>query len=70
MTAGVEDISRLLNVTRGLVSRGFSDDDIKKMLGGNLLRVFERTRAGRSTESLTYPRPEGFGVLTGGTTAL
>ena len=70
MTAGVEDISRLLNVTRGLVSRGFSDDDIKKMLGGNLLRVFERTRAERSTEQPPYPRPEGFGVLTGGTTAL
>jgi membrane dipeptidase len=70
MTAGVEDISRLLNVTRGLVSRGFSDDDIKKMLGGNLLRVFELTRAGRSEERPPYPRPEGFGVLTGGTTAL
>lgn len=70
MTAGVEDISRLLNVTRGLVSRHFSDDDIKNMLGGNLLRVFDRARALRSAESPPYPRPEGFGVLTGGTTAL
>ena len=70
MTAGVEDISRLLNVTRGLVSRHFSDDDIEKMLGGNLLRVFERARAGRSEGQSPYPRPEGFGVLTGGTTAL
>ena len=70
VTAGVEDISRLLNVTRGLVSRGFSDDDITKMLGGNLMRVFERTRAARSEERPPYPRPEGFGVLTGGTTAL
>jgi hypothetical protein len=52
------------------VSRGFSDDDIKKMLGGNLLRVFERTRAARSREQPPYPRPEGFGLLTGGTTAL
>jgi membrane dipeptidase len=70
MTAGVDDISQLLNVTRGLVSRGFSDDDIQKMLGGNLLRVFERTRNARSKEQPPYPRPEGFGVLTGGTTAL
>jgi membrane dipeptidase len=70
MTEGVEDISRLLNVTRGLVSRGFSDEDVKKMLGGNLLRVFERTRATRSTEQPPYPRPDGYGVLTGGTTAL
>jgi hypothetical protein len=70
MTAGVEDISRLLNVTRGLVSRGFSDEDIRKMLGGNLVRVFERVRDARSKEQPPYPRPGGFGVLTGGTTAL
>lgn len=70
MTAGVEDISRLLNVTRGLVARGFSDDDIRQMLGGNLLRVFAQTRAARSKEQPPYPRPAGFGVLTGGTTAL
>jgi membrane dipeptidase len=70
MTAGVEDISRLLNVTRGLVARGFSDDDIRNMLGDNLLRVFERVRAARSKEQPPYPRPEGFGVLTGGTTVL
>jgi membrane dipeptidase len=70
MTAGVEDIGRLLNVTRGLVSRGFSDDDIEKMLGGNLLRLFERTRAARSEDQPPYQRPAGFGVLTGGTTPL
>ncbi len=28
--------------TVGLVSRGFSDDEIKKILGGNFLRVFEK----------------------------
>jgi len=38
--SGVEDITKLNNVTRGLVSRGYSDGEIKKILGENLLRVF------------------------------
>jgi microsomal dipeptidase-like Zn-dependent dipeptidase len=29
------------NVTRGLVKRGYSDDEIKKIIGRNALRVFE-----------------------------
>ncbi len=29
------------NITRGLVSRGYSDDEIEKIIGGNFLRVFE-----------------------------
>ena len=29
------------NITRGLVSRGYSDEEIKSVLGGNFLRVFE-----------------------------
>jgi membrane dipeptidase len=36
---GIEDISQLANVTRGLVARGYSPDDIAGMLGGNFLRV-------------------------------
>jgi membrane dipeptidase len=32
----------LPNVTKGLVARGYSDQDIKKILRGNILRVFER----------------------------
>lgn len=30
------------NLTRGLVSMGFTDTEIVKILGGNFLRVFER----------------------------
>ena len=30
-------------LVRELVRRGFSDDDISKILGGNLMRVFEKT---------------------------
>ena len=32
----------LPNVTRGLVARGYSDEEIKKILGGNILRVFAK----------------------------
>ncbi len=36
---GWEDASQTLNVTRELVARGFSETDIAKIWGGNLLRV-------------------------------
>jgi len=36
---GMEDISKMPNLVRGLMDRGFSDDDILKILGGNTLRV-------------------------------
>jgi len=39
--AGYTSIDQLPNVTRALVERGFSDDDVLKILGGNFLRVFE-----------------------------
>lgn len=36
---GMEDISRLPNITVELIKRGYSDGDIKKVLGENFLRV-------------------------------
>ena len=39
---GLPSIAKSLNVTRGLVSRGYSDQEIEKILGGNFLRLFER----------------------------
>jgi membrane dipeptidase len=36
---GMEDISKIPNLVRGLAERGYSDDDILKILGGNALRV-------------------------------
>jgi membrane dipeptidase len=36
---GLEDISKMPNLVRGLVERGYSDADILKILGGNTLRV-------------------------------
>ena len=40
-TKNLEDSSKLPNLTRALVERSFGDEDILKILGGNLLRVFE-----------------------------
>jgi membrane dipeptidase len=38
---GVNDCSDLPNVTRGLLARGFSAPEVKKILGENFLRVME-----------------------------
>jgi len=47
---GYEDASESLAVTVGLVRRGYSADDIKKIWGGNFLRVFRQAeRAAKSS---------------------
>jgi membrane dipeptidase len=38
---GLEDASKMPNVTRELVRRGYGDDEIGKILGGNHLRAFK-----------------------------
>jgi membrane dipeptidase len=38
---GLETVSTLGNITRALVARDYSDEDIEKILGGNLLRVYK-----------------------------
>jgi membrane dipeptidase len=39
---GLEDSSKLPNLTRELVARGYQDGEVEKILGGNLMRVFKR----------------------------
>jgi len=39
---GIDDCSMMPNITKGLMERGYSDEDIKKILGGNFMRVFRR----------------------------
>jgi membrane dipeptidase len=41
--AGFEDASDALNVTLELLKRGYSEDDIIKIWGGNFVRVFRET---------------------------
>jgi len=36
---GLDDVSKWPNLTRGLLERGYSPADIRKIYGGNLLRV-------------------------------
>jgi membrane dipeptidase len=38
----IDDHTKVPNLVRGLVVRGYSDEDILKILGGNWLRVFEK----------------------------
>lgn len=37
---GIDSAADLAKITQGLLDRGYSADDIRKILGGNLLRVF------------------------------
>jgi membrane dipeptidase len=39
---GFEEISQYPNLTESLIRRGYSDQDIKKVLGENLLRLYRQ----------------------------
>jgi len=39
---GVNDVSEMGNITLELFKRGYSEEDIKKIWGGNLMRVFKQ----------------------------
>lgn len=45
--AGWADASQTFNVTKELVKRGYSEADIAKIWGGNLMRVMDEVAAGR-----------------------
>jgi membrane dipeptidase len=50
LPAGLKDVSGYPNVIRGLLEKGYSDEDVRKICGENLLRVWsevERAAAGR-----------------------
>ena len=42
MPKGMDDVRDLPKITQALLIRGYSKQDIKKILGENLLRVFRR----------------------------
>ena len=41
---GMEDVSKLPALVRELARRGYSETDLEKILGGNLLRVMHRVK--------------------------
>jgi membrane dipeptidase len=50
--AGIDSAADLPKITQALLDRGYSAGDIKKILGGNILRVFRRVEAvSRETQS-------------------
>ncbi len=45
LPTGMEDVSKIPNLVRGLLERGHSDEDVLKVLGGNTLRVMREAEA-------------------------
>jgi membrane dipeptidase len=39
---GLEDVTCMPAITAGLVQRGYAEEDVRKILGGNLMRVFRQ----------------------------
>jgi len=53
---GMASIAELPNVTAGLLELGFGEEDVRKFLGGNFLRVFERVwQPARGTPARPLP---------------
>jgi membrane dipeptidase len=52
MPDGMEDCSKLPKITEALLRKGYSDADIRKILGENTLRVMEQAeRVSREMQS-------------------
>ena len=49
MPIGMEDVARLPRITEALLTKGYGEADIQKILGGNLIRVLERVEAVAAT---------------------
>lgn len=46
--AGLDDVSKFPNLTRALLEKGYSAGDVRKIYGGNLLRVMRAVEKGRA----------------------
>jgi len=42
LPVNLKDAASYPNLVQGLINKGYSDDEIRKVLGGNLLRVWRR----------------------------
>ena len=49
MPLGMEDASKLPKITDALLKKGYSEADIEKILGGNILRVMTMSATGLKT---------------------
>jgi len=50
---GLEDVSKYPNLTRALLEKGYSAEDIRKIYGGNLLRVMRQVEEASARISRT-----------------
>ncbi len=56
MPEGIDSAADLPKITQALLDRGYSEKDIHKILGGNLLRVFgEVERVSREMQAEAAP---------------
>ena len=46
--AGLDDVSKFPNLTRALLEKGYSAEDIRKIYGGNTLRLMRAVEHARS----------------------
>ena len=51
---GIDSAADLPKITQALLDRGYSADDIRKILGGNLMRVFREVE-GVSHDMQAHP---------------
>ena len=49
MPIGMEDATKLPRLTDALLKKGYSEPDVEKILGGNLLRVMEAVERVKGT---------------------
>ena len=56
LPTGLESVADYPNLVAGLQARGYADADIRKLLGGNLLRVWRAVEDGASRPDRTEPR--------------
>ena len=45
LPTGLKDVSTYPNLIEGLLERGYSEEEVVKILGGNLLRVWREVEA-------------------------
>ena len=65
---GFESAAEFPKVTEGLLSRGYSPEDVKKIMGGNWLRLYEKVWPGDLERKKRHPCPTehlfaGFGEV-------
>jgi len=57
LPAGIDSVADLPKITEALMARGYSAEDCRKILGGNLLRVFSEVEAvSRQLQAESRPR--------------